>query len=387
MNESAAERDPFEILVESFLARHRAGESPSPDEYARKHPELAAEIHELFPALLEMEQLRRDGATPLFRDATPERGGDEAAGPTLTSPTPEAAGASATPACLGRYRIEEELGGGTFGVVYRGRDDTLGRTVAIKVPRPELVDALGGIDYYLQEARVLAGLDHPHIVPVHDLGHTDDGLCYVVYGFVAGSDLRVCLARRRFTASEAAALVASLAEALQHAHQKGVYHRDVKPGNILVDGEDKVYLADFGLALRRQDYGRGPTLAGTLAYMSPEQLRGESHRVDGRADIFSLGAVFYELLTGQLAFPGTAEQVRERIARGNVRPPRQLEPGFPGELERICLKALARLVNERYTTAQDMADDLRVWQAAEAPFGRPAADAVAARTDEAPAPR
>src|SRR5262249_4494597 len=146
----------------------------------------------------------------------------EAGAPAFAPPRREADPSGKVLAVLGRYHIEEVLGGGTFGVVYRGRDDILGRAVAIKVPRPELVEALGAIGSYLQEARVLAELAHPHIVPVHDVGHTADGLCYVVHGFVEGSDLKTCLAKRRFPPDEAARLATSLAEALQHAHQKGV---------------------------------------------------------------------------------------------------------------------------------------------------------------------
>jgi serine/threonine protein kinase/formylglycine-generating enzyme required for sulfatase activity len=346
----------LDLLEIEFHYRQLAGEPLRVDEYLRRFPDQADAVRSAFPG----QPTNFDGGAP-----------------PLTPPTAETASPGGTLAFLGRYRIEVKLGGGTFGVVYRGRDDTLGRAVAIKMPRPELVEALGGVDNYIQEARVLAGLEHPHIVPVHDVGHTDDGLCYVVYGFVEGSDLKGCLAQRRFTLAEAARLAAAIAEALQHAHQKGIYHRDVKPANILVDARGKAYLADFGLALRHQDYGQGPTFAGTPAYMSPEQARRESHRVDGRADIFSLGAVFFELLTGQRAFQGTADQVRDRIARGDVRPPRQLDSGIPSELQRICLRALARLVSDRYTTAADMADDLRAWLAAAAPDNRPAVPADA----------
>src|SRR5207244_2119974 len=138
-------------------------------------------------------------------------------------------------------------------------------------------------------------------------------------------------------------LVATIAEALHYAHRQGLVHRDIKPSNILLDTSGKPHIADFGLALKEEDVGRGLRYAGTPAYMSPEQARGEGHRVDGRSDIFSLGIVFYELLTGRLPFHAdTPDELRERITNSDVRPPRQIDDLIPKELERLCLKALAK---------------------------------------------
>jgi eukaryotic-like serine/threonine-protein kinase len=269
------------------------------------------------------------------------------------------AGDGERPTHLGRYRITATLGSGGFGVVYRGHDDELQRDVAIKVPHRNRIDSPEDAEAYLAEARVLASLEHPAIVPVHDVGRTQDGLCFVVSRFIEGCDLSQRIKQSRLSHPEAATLVAAIAEALHHSHKRGLVHRDVKPGNILLDAAGAPYLADFGLALKEADHGKAAGYCGTPAYMSPEQANGEGHRVDGRSDLFSLGVVFYEMLTGQRPFRGNLQELLTAIATEEARPPRQIDDSIPKELERVCLKALAKRATDRYTTARDLADDLR----------------------------
>jgi serine/threonine protein kinase/formylglycine-generating enzyme required for sulfatase activity len=263
---------------------------------------------------------------------------------------------------IGRYRIEKVLGKGGFGLVYLAHDEQLDRLVAIKVPHAKLISKPEDAEAYLTEARTVANLDHPGIVPVHDVGSTEECLCYVVSKYIEGTDLSAKLKKSRLKYREAAELVAAVAEALHYAHKQGLVHRDVKPGNILIGKDGQPYVVDFGLALREENIGKGPKYAGTPAYMSPEQARGEGHRVDGRSDIFSLGVVFYELLAGRQPFRGdTQAELFEQVTSYEAKPLRQYDERLPKELERICHKAMAKRASERYSSAHDLAEDLRLF--------------------------
>jgi serine/threonine protein kinase/formylglycine-generating enzyme required for sulfatase activity len=287
----------------------------------------------------------------------------------------DGAAEATVPVRLGRYRITARLGGGGFGVVYRGYDEQLRREVAIKVLHANRATSADST-LYLAEARMLASLDHLGIVPVYDAGRTEDGTCYLVSKLVPGSDLAKHLRETRFAPAAAAELVARVAEALHHAHQRGLVHRDIKPANILLDPDGNPVVTDFGLALRDEDFGQGPAFAGSPAYMSPEQARGEGHRVDARCDVYSLGAIFYQLLTGQrLIQADSLDEMLEQIKSWEPRPPRQMDNTIPKELDRICLKALSKRASDRYSTALDLAEDLRHWQS-----GQPEMSAVSALT-------
>jgi WD40 repeat protein/tRNA A-37 threonylcarbamoyl transferase component Bud32 len=277
---------------------------------------------------------------------------------------------------IGHFELIEQVGAGAFGNVWRAWDTTLDRTVAIKIPRNGQLGAVE-TEQFLREARTAAQLKHPTIVGVHEVGR--DGDCvYIVSDFVQGRTLADWLTAKRFTPRGAADLCAKVADALEHAHQAGIVHRDLKPGNIMLDLQGEPHLMDFGLSKRAAGEVTmtfdGQVL-GTPAYMSPEQAAGEAHKVDGRSDVYSLGVILYQFLTGELPFCGNRAMLLHQVLHEEPRPPRRLDNHVPRDLETICLRAMAKERTRRYSKGGEMADDLRRFLAGEPirarPFGAP----------------
>ena len=263
---------------------------------------------------------------------------------------------------IGRYSITSRLGFGGFGSVYLAHDTELGRLVAIKIPHLKRVRNDVDRLMYLMEARTLAQLDHQGIVPVYDFGVMSDGRCFVVSKYIAGQDLSHVLQRESLVISRSVEILIAVADALHYVHETRMVHRDIKPGNLLVGDDGRIYVADFGLALRESRQPSELSTAGTPSYMSPEQVRGEGHRVDGRSDQFSLGCVMYEILTGVRAFTGhSTQEILHRVVSREPDPPREINRKIPRELNRICLKLLSKLAMDRYAATSELADDLRHW--------------------------
>ena len=263
---------------------------------------------------------------------------------------------------VGRFHLLRVVGRGGFGEVWQAYDPILEKHVAVKVPRSRHPDNSPLRAAFIPEARKAASLRHPAIVQVYDVGQGEDGW-YIVSEFVDGESLRERLKAGRLPFDRVARIIATVATALHVAHLAGLIHRDVKPANVLLDRTGNAYLTDFGLAVSEEEQlAERSKVSGTLAYMSPEQISGDTHLMDGRADIYALGAVLYELLTGRPLFrAGNLEEYRELILRREPRPPRSIDDTIPEGLERVCLKCLAKEVRQRYATAQDLANDLNAW--------------------------
>lgn len=259
-----------------------------------------------------------------------------------------------------RYDVEKLLGEGGQAKVYLAKDTVLGRQVAIKVSKPKHLLSLQEQQQFRQEARAIVGLDeHPGIAKVYDFGIQDDGRCFIVLKYLSGRSLKDCFRdpekRQDFTVERTVKLMSRIAEALDYAHRQRVYHRDLKPGNILLDEDGNPHITDFGLAVTDESQrGLKGQVVGTAPYMSPEQVRGESHWVNGQADIWALGVILYELLAGKRPFQGEGEELNEEILGRTPTPLRQFNDKVPLELEQVVAKCLAKSESARYSTARDV---------------------------------
>jgi len=264
------------------------------------------------------------------------------------------------PEKFGRFRVIDEVGRGAMGVVYRAHDDMLQRTVAIKTVA--LTGSSSERDQhearFLQEARAAGGLSHPSIITIYDVGREGD-VAFIAMELVEGKELRDLIANVTLTPSRSMAIAAAVAEGLAYAHERGIVHRDIKPGNIMVLDDGRVKIMDFGIARLSESAVKTRTgvLLGSPQYMAPEQIIGQP--LDHRADIFSLGLVLYEMLTGTKAFQG--EDIPEltfKVANLPAAPPSHLAPDLPAVVDFIIARALKKRADERYANAGEFARDI-----------------------------
>jgi class 3 adenylate cyclase/predicted ATPase len=349
----------LELIAHEVILRQDRGESPALAEYQQRFPHLAEPLEAQF----EVDAFMRSALTVL--PSTVGGGPAAPAGPGI---------GEALPGRLGRYRIVARLGAGGMGVVYRAHDSELRRDVAVKAPfiRGTTEAWATARQRFLREARAAAALRHPNVCPIYDVGE-DAGRPYVVMALVEGESLGDRLRRQgRFEdAGEAVALVAQVADGLAAVHVAGVIHRDVKPGNVLLDRSGVPLLSDFGLA-RAEDgehlSGPGDVL-GTPAYMAPEQAAPELGPVGPWSDQYSLGAVLYHLLAGRPPFEGTPLSVIYQVGTAAVPPPSRFRPDLSPALEGVLLKALARQPRDRYPSVGEFAAALRACKERPAPAG------------------
>jgi WD40 repeat protein/tRNA A-37 threonylcarbamoyl transferase component Bud32 len=268
---------------------------------------------------------------------------------------------------LGRFEIRARLGGGAFGIVYRAFDPQLEREVALKVPRPGTLDSAEAVERFMREAKAAAQLRHPNIVPIYDAGQDGDQY-YIASAFIAGQPLERAVESGALDCVRAARIVHELAEAFDYAHSQGIIHRDIKPANVMLDGKDHPHVMDFGLArldMASSKLTQDGTVMGTPAYMSPEQAAGDNEKVNAASDQYSLGVLFYELLTGRTPFSGPPQIVIVNVLTQQPQSLRSIKPAIPKDLETVCLKAMAKESGHRYDSCRSLAGDLRRWIAGE----------------------
>jgi WD40 repeat protein/tetratricopeptide (TPR) repeat protein len=395
-----ARRQSLEEVVGAFLEAVDAGQEPNPLEWLARHPDLGPELSEFFA-----DRMRLEGIVAALRIQAP------AAGEPETYPRQGAARETAEPATevgtvrshadtrstdadptvdrdattggdngprnlplgtrvryFGDYELLEELGRGAMGVVFKARQISLNRPVALKMLKSDFLASDDELRRFQNEAEAVALLDHPHILPIYEVGK-HDGHHYFSMKFIGGASLDRRLGDYSSKPKAAARLVATAALAVHHAHQRGILHRDLKPSNILLDDNGDPHIADFGLAKRvagGSELTHSGAILGTPAYMAPEQASGRLGAVTTSSDVYGLGAVLYALLTCRPPFRGgSVPEILEAVRDRAPERPAKLDSRVPLDLEIICLKCLEKDPSRRYGSAQDLADDLRRYSSGE----------------------
>jgi serine/threonine protein kinase len=358
-----AEHDALfvELMALEVELRREGGETPGIDEYVAEFPDRKAVVEKIFSELephWPSPARTRDNARP---GDCPRDEGDIAEARTVRGPHPGVPVETGLLGMIGDYELIEEIARGGMGVVYRARHKGLKRQVALKMILTGSMATFQERERFLREAELAANLDHPSIVPIYEVGE-DENRPFFSMKLVEGSSLAKQAGHFRDDPRAAARLVSTLARALHYAHGRGFLHCDLKPSNVLLDGQGKPYVTDFGLARRTgEDSSLSMTgaILGTPSYMAPEQATGSRARLGPATDVYGLGAILYELLTGRPPFrsPTIMETVVQVLERDPA-PPRELRPEVPRDLEGICLKCLEKAPKDRYPSAEALAQEL-----------------------------
>jgi hypothetical protein len=363
---SDSEKDrQLEAVLHTYLQAVDAGQAPDRAALLRQHPEFASELAAFFASQDEVAQVAQGMANPV----APASGVAEAA----TLPPEEMPALGTRLRYFGDYELLEEIASGGMGVVYRARQLSLNREVALKMILAGQLASPQDVQRFQAEAEAAANLDHPHIVPIYEVGQ-HEGQHYFSMKLIEGGSLARRVAELVARPRDVAALVARLARAVHFAHQRGILHRDLKPANVLLDPDGTPYVTDFGLAKwTGKDSGLTQTgaVVGTPSYMAPEQARAEK-QLTTAADVHSLGAILYELVTGRPPFrAGTALDTMLQVRDREPDHPRALNPHADRDLSAIALKCLQKAPENCYESAAALAEDLERWLQGEPTKARP----------------
>jgi len=348
----AIEDVPVSLVVEEYCIRHRWGDRPGHGEYIERFGDRDGELAE---ALVDADRQKEQPAP-----ADDPSGIDQTFALDSPPKTTEGSGDSdAIGRPLGRYRIVRELGAGAMGSVYLAEDTELQREVALKIPKFADQEEPEFLERFHREARAAATLNHTNICQVYDIGE-HEGTRYITMAYVGGPPLSDLVGSPKLRSERTIAkLVRKIAVGVAEAHSKGILHRDLKPGNIILDERNEPVITDFGLA-RRADQSvesrltQDGTLLGTPAYMSPEQIGGDPEKMGPASDVYSLGVILYEMLTGELPFRGSITSVIGQILQGEPKPPSELRPDLDKRIEAICLKMMAKSADVRFSSAREV---------------------------------
>jgi tetratricopeptide (TPR) repeat protein/predicted Ser/Thr protein kinase len=362
------DEERFGEIAFAYLRARDEGHHPDPREWLARYAEFGQQLASFFADQEEVDRLGaplREMARAVERPST--------VGPDASAADADPAPPAALPRSFGDYDVLEEMARGGMGVVYLARQRSLNRLVALKVIRAGEWASSAEVRRFRNEAEMVALLDHPHVVPIHEVGE-QAGHVYFSMKLIEGGSLAQHLSRFWDDPRAAAGLVAAVARAVHHAHQRGVLHRDLKPSNILLDENGRPHVTDFGLARRVEadsSLTQSGAIVGTPGYMAPEQTAGKAGAISTAADVYGLGAVLYALLTGRPPFAGddpldTLTQIRQR----EPEPPRRTNPKVDRDLETICLKCLRKEPAGRYASALALAEELQRWLNGEPIRGR-----------------
>jgi serine/threonine-protein kinase len=358
-NDSSADDPRLNEIIAAYLEAVDGGRAPDRQELLRQHPDLAAELAAFFA-----DRDAFDRLAPTGPHAQPPGPADT---PTVAPSEQPALAPDVKVRYFGDYELLEEIARGGMGVVYKARQVSLNRLVALKMILAGQLATTEDVRRFHREAEAAANLDHPNVVPIYEVGE-HEGQHYFSMKLVEGGSLAELLPNYRFDPVTTGRLLLTVAQAVHYAHQRGILHRDLKPANILIDNQGQPYVSDFGLAKRVASVGPGVTQSGTIvgtpSYMAPEQATSSKGAVTTASDVYSLGAILYEVLTGRPPFKAATplDTVLEVLEKAPERPRsinRRADPG----LETICLKCLEKDPRRRYGSAELLAQDLERWLA------------------------